>query len=194
MAIHHPELDIGVRVDGIRNGRAAPRRQSGGTPPAALNASSAPLFDPTAFNPASSMDPERLAVWETDGGRVTPARDSTSRPLGVCPSCPEHGAGDTRASASAEVRTGLAEAKADLLRTHHGVLEDPRNDVEGLDGAGCSSFIKDLARLAMGADAQGLSAEGWRTWVVDGLGPEAGSLLGSAETCMRASGLWPWRN
>ncbi len=92
-----------------------------------------------------------------------------------------------------EVRAALANAKGDLLRAHHAILEDPRNDVEGLDGAGCSSYIKDLARLAMGAEAEGLSAEGWRTWVVEGLGPEAGSLVDSAETCMRASGLWPWR-
>jgi hypothetical protein len=92
-----------------------------------------------------------------------------------------------------QVRTASAGAKGDQLRTHHGILEDPRNDVEGPDGAGCSSYIKDLARLAMGADAEGLSAEGWRAWVVEGLGPETGSPVDSAETCMRASGLWPWR-
>ncbi len=91
-----------------------------------------------------------------------------------------------------EVRVVLAEAKGCLLQHHHEILEDPRNDVEGLDRAGCSPYVKDLARLAMGADAEGLTAEGWRAWVVDGLGVEAGPLLDSAETCMRASGLWPW--
>lgn len=102
--------------------------------------------------------------------------------------------GDTGEPALREVREALVRAKGDLLRTHHGILEDPRNDVEGLDGAGCSSYIKDLARLAMGAEAEGLSAEDWRTWLVDGLGSEAGPLVYSAETCMRANGLWPWRS
>lgn len=36
------------------------------------------------------------------------------------------------------------------MHEHHEVLEDPRNGVEGLDGAGCAPDIKGLARLAMG--------------------------------------------
>lgn len=96
-------------------------------------------------------------------------------------------------AAVAEVRQALDRAKAALMHEHHEVLEDPRNGAEGLDGAGCAPYIKDLARLAIGADAQGLSSEDWRAWVVDGLGPDAGPVLDSAEGCMRASGLWPWR-
>ena len=92
----------------------------------------------------------------------------------------------------AEVREALAKAKGTLLQAHHEVLEDPRYGVEGLERAGCSPYLKDLARLAIGADAEGLTAEGWRTWVVEGLGADAGPLLDSAETCMRASGLWSW--
>jgi len=95
-------------------------------------------------------------------------------------------------AALADVRQALNRAKGALMHEHREVLEDPRYGVEGLDGAGCGPYIKDLARLAIGADAQGLSAEGWRTWVVDGLGPDAGPLLDSAEGCMRANGLRPW--
>jgi hypothetical protein len=101
-------------------------------------------------------------------------------------------AGGTGMSDLAEVREALAKAKGTLLQAHHEVLEDPRYGVEGLERAGCSPYLKDLARLAIGADAEGLTAEGWRTWVVEGLGADAGPLLDSAETCMRASGLWPW--
>lgn len=75
---------------------------------------------------------------------------------------------------------------------HHEVLEDPRNGVEGLDEAGCAPYITDLARLAMGADPQGLTAEEWRGWVVDGLGLDADPWLVSAEGRRHASGLWPW--
>jgi hypothetical protein len=98
----------------------------------------------------------------------------------------------TDAAALAEVREALNRAKGALMHQHHEVLEDPRNGVEGLEGASCAPYVKSLARLAIGASSQGLSAEDWRTWVVDGLGPDAGPLLGSAEGCMRASGLWPW--
>lgn len=90
------------------------------------------------------------------------------------------------------VRQALDQAKGALMHEHHEVLEDRRYGVEGLEGAGCGPYIKDLARLAIGADAQGLTAEDWRTWVVDGLGADAGALLDSAEGCMRANGLWPW--
>lgn len=98
----------------------------------------------------------------------------------------------TDAARLAEVSQALDKAKGALMHEHREVLEDPRNGVEGLEGAGCAAYIKDLARLAIGADLQGLTAQDWRTWVVDGLGPDAGPLLDSAEGCMRASGLWPW--
>jgi hypothetical protein len=92
----------------------------------------------------------------------------------------------------AEVREALAKAKGALMQHHHEVLEDPRNGVEGLEGAGCGPYIKDLARLGIGAASEGLTAEAWRSWVVQGLGADAAPLLDSAEECMRASGLWPW--
>ncbi len=95
-------------------------------------------------------------------------------------------------AALAEVREALSRAKGALTHKHHEVLEDPRNGVEGLEGASCAPYVKSLARLAIGAASQGLSANDWRRWVVDGLGPDAGPLLDSAEGCMRASGLWPW--
>lgn len=100
-------------------------------------------------------------------------------------------AGNDKA-ALAEVQRALNQAKGALMHKHHELLEDPRNGAEGLEGAACGPYIKGLARLAIGAATQGLTAEDWRTWVVDGLGPEAGPLLNSAEGCMRASGLWPW--
>lgn len=98
----------------------------------------------------------------------------------------------TDTAALAEAREALNRAKGALMHKHHEVLEDPCNGVEGLEGASCGPYVKSLARLAIGAASQGLSAKDWRRWVVDGLGPDAGPLLDSAEGCMRASGLWPW--
>ncbi len=37
-----------------------------------------------------------------------------------------------------------------------------------------------------------MSADAWRSTILEGIGPEAGPLLESAENCMRESGLWPW--
>lgn len=91
-----------------------------------------------------------------------------------------------------EVHKSLMEAEQDLLQAHHDLVEDPRNGVEGLDRASCSPHITDLARLAIGASSEGLTAEAWRAWIIGGLGAEAAPLLDAAETCMRASGLWPW--
>ncbi len=91
-----------------------------------------------------------------------------------------------------EIHQTLREAEHHLLKEHRELVDDPRNAVEQLERAGCSAHIKDLARLAMGAWSEGLTAEGWRTWIVDGMGPEAGPLVAAAETCMRTSGLWPW--
>lgn len=230
MAIHHPLVDTGAGVDRVHHGREAPRRLSGEPPGSGAEPEQRARFGPDpVVNPALRVEPSRLAIWETDGGRVcsstaadrrdavaggallalvaesavgpqaaaqsidASAGDWTTGSDGSRPSGWEPGAGNAQALDLVEVRTALAGAKGDLLRAHHGILDDARNDVEGLAGAACSPYIKDLARLAMGADAEGLSAEGWRAWVVEGLGPEAGSLVDSAETCMRASGLWPWR-
>jgi hypothetical protein len=87
----------------------------------------------------------------------------------------------------------------DLERIHHALMEshqemlmDPRNSAEGLDSASCPPHRKHLATLAAGAALQGLSADVWRSWILEGIGPEAEPLLDSAESCMRESGLWPW--
>lgn len=79
-----------------------------------------------------------------------------------------------------------------LVQVHHSLLEDSRNEPEGLDRAACSPDIKHLAQLAAGASAQGLTAERWRSWIIDDIGPEAAPVLRTAEACMRENGLWPW--
>jgi hypothetical protein len=79
-----------------------------------------------------------------------------------------------------------------LLATHEEALADPRNSVEGLDFTSCPPHRQHLATLAAGAAAEGMSADAWRSAILEGLGPEAGPLLESAENCMRESGLWPW--
>jgi hypothetical protein len=87
----------------------------------------------------------------------------------------------------------------DLSRIHHALVEnhrealaDPRNSAEGLDFASCPPHRQHLATLAAAASAEGISADAWRSAILEGLGPEAGPLLESAESCMRESGLWPW--
>lgn len=89
-------------------------------------------------------------------------------------------------------RQALLQAEHELLEAHHEIIVDPRNSVEGLDRAACPAHISDLARLAAGAAADHVTADQWRSWIVDGLGLQAGSVLDAAETCMRTSGLWPW--
>jgi hypothetical protein len=79
-----------------------------------------------------------------------------------------------------------------LLDTHEEALADPRNSAEGLDFASCPPHRQHLATLAAGASAEGMSADAWRSTILEGLGPEARPLLESAESCMRESGLWPW--
>ena len=79
-----------------------------------------------------------------------------------------------------------------LMATHRETLEDPRYSAEGLDLASCPPHRKHLATLAAGASAGGMSADDWRSSILEGVGPEAGPLLESAESCMRESGLWPW--
>lgn len=79
-----------------------------------------------------------------------------------------------------------------LIDTHQDALADPRNSAEGLDFASCPPHRQHLATLAAGASAEGMSADAWRSTFLEGIGPEAGPLLESAENCMRESGLWPW--
>lgn len=79
-----------------------------------------------------------------------------------------------------------------LMETHREALEDPRNSAERLDFASCPPHRKHLAALAAGASAEGISADAWRSSILEGIGPEVGPLLESAESCMRESGLWPW--
>jgi hypothetical protein len=79
-----------------------------------------------------------------------------------------------------------------LMESHREALADPRNSAEGLDFASCPPHRKHLAMLAAAASAQGLTADAWRSSILDGIGPEVRPLLDSAESCMRESGLWPW--
>lgn len=59
-----------------------------------------------------------------------------------------------------------------LITTHREALADPRNSAEGLDFAACPPHRQHLATLAAGASAEGMSADAWRTAILDGLGPE----------------------
>ena len=87
----------------------------------------------------------------------------------------------------------LLDAEGELLAAHGDLVRSPASEVEGLDRAACSAHISDLARLAMGASYEGVSAEQWRTWVREALGDgRADSVLRAAEHCMRTNGLWPW--
>lgn len=79
-----------------------------------------------------------------------------------------------------------------LQNAHHEMLEGSTYAAEGLELASCPPHRKHLAQLAAGAAAAGMDAQTWRSWIVQGIGPEAQPLVESAEECMRASGLWPW--
>ncbi len=79
-----------------------------------------------------------------------------------------------------------------LLQTHRELLENPLDDVEGLEGASCPPHLKHLAQIAMGSAQEGLSAKQWRATIVDGLGSDVAPLVDEAESCMRGTGLWPW--
>jgi hypothetical protein len=76
---------------------------------------------------------------------------------------------------------------------HAEALTESANRVEGLDGASCGPHLKHLAQLAAVAAAEGISADAWRAAILDEVGPAAATAVDSAETCMRQSGLWPWR-
>lgn len=80
-----------------------------------------------------------------------------------------------------------------LVHHHRELLESPLDDAEGLESASCPPHRKHLAQIAMGSAAEGLSAEQWRSTIVQGLGPDITPLVDEAEACMRSAGLWPWR-
>lgn len=92
----------------------------------------------------------------------------------------------------AQTKDALLGAEQHLLTVHADLVDSPASGVEGLDGASCSGHITVLARLAMGACAEGISADEWRAWVREDLGDRGETVLLTAEQCMRASGLWPW--
>lgn len=81
-----------------------------------------------------------------------------------------------------------------LAAAHAEVLADPRHSAEGLDRAGCGPHSKHLAVLAAGAAAEGMSADRWRSDLLQQAGTDAKPALDAAEACMRASGLWPWND
>ena len=88
----------------------------------------------------------------------------------------------------------LAEIHEALLRSHEELLAEPAAGAEGLDAASCPPHVKHLAQIAMGAAAEGFTAQRWRATVVEGLGDEVTPLLRRAEDCMRDVGLWPWHD
>lgn len=87
----------------------------------------------------------------------------------------------------------LTEIHHRLMLAHHEIIEDPRNDVEGLAGAACGPHMKHLAQLAMSAASEGVTADQWRSAILVELGPEGPGLLDRVDTCMHGAGLWPWQ-
>lgn len=82
----------------------------------------------------------------------------------------------------------MLDAEQGLLAAHGHLMQNPASNVEGLDRAGCSNHITELARLAMGASFEGISADQWRAWVRESLGDRGDVALAAAETCMRTNG------
>lgn len=92
-----------------------------------------------------------------------------------------------------ETAEAVHESVGQLLAAHGHEVSSPAAGVEGLDRAACSAHITGLARLAMGASSEGVTAEQWRSWLRDAIdGQQADVVLRAAEHCMRANGLWPW--
>lgn len=89
---------------------------------------------------------------------------------------------------------GLTRMHEALSAAYAEVLDDPRNQAEGSEGASCGPHLKHLSELAAAAAAEGLSADQWRTRVLERAGVSAAGPLDTAETCMRRSGLWPWHH
>jgi hypothetical protein len=86
----------------------------------------------------------------------------------------------------------LAHVHEALLATHEHLLQNPADEVEGLEGASCPPHVKHLAQIAMESAGEGRSAQQWRSTIVDGLGSGIAPLVDEAESCMRSAGLWPW--
>jgi hypothetical protein len=87
----------------------------------------------------------------------------------------------------------LLDSERELLAAHQDLMDNPATQVEGADRAACSGHISSLARLALGASTEGVTADQWRGWVLESIGGERGeSVLQAAEHCMRSNGLWPW--
>jgi hypothetical protein len=70
-----------------------------------------------------------------------------------------------------------------------GVLDDPRNQAEGLDRATCGPHLKHLSELAAAAATEGFPAAQWRADLLTEAGLSAVTALNMAERCMRKSGL-----
>lgn len=87
----------------------------------------------------------------------------------------------------------VVQVHAALQRIPQEAPERAPDDVEGLEGASCPPYLKRLARTAMGSAAEGLSADQWRSSVVDDVGQDVTPLTDEAADCMHHSGLWPWR-
>jgi len=137
---------------------------------------------PTPTNSPHRPTDDELAeeVWEDESPTPEPvANDEVSRP---------------KHDAEVSDLLNLEQIHRALIEGHHEALSDPRNVAEGLDRAVCPPHREHLAVIAAGASREGLSAAQWRDSILDGIGPSAIPLLGSAEVCMRESGLWPWPN
>lgn len=91
-----------------------------------------------------------------------------------------------------QTREALLDAEHALLTVHGHLLDSPASGVEELDRAGCAGHITELARLAMGASAEGIDADQWRLWVREALEDRGDEVLTAAESCMHTNGLWPW--
>lgn len=92
------------------------------------------------------------------------------------------------------MRTDLNQVHRALIDTHEELLDASFGGAEGLDGASCGPHLKHLAQLAIGASSEGVTADRWRSWIIDGVGQQAAPLVAEAEACMREAGLWPWRD
>ena len=64
---------------------------------------------------------------------------------------------------------------------------------QGLAEADCASTSKMVARLAVSAASLGSSETDWRWYMYRHFPLVAGRRLDDAVSCMRETGLWPWR-
>ena len=63
----------------------------------------------------------------------------------------------------------LAHVHEALLATHEHLLQNPADEVEGLQGASCPPHVKHLAQIAMESAGEGRSVQQWRSRIVGGL-------------------------